>query len=95
MANLLSLDDAEYKMADLDNMKNHCKKMLMIFKNFLTSYDPAEMHADEWDYKLFDALEDFVVCIERMTNRHWVCLGTDGEKEWKQLIMVCERKYQY
>ena len=51
MADLLSLDDAENKMADLDRMKNHCKEMLMIFENLLTSYDPAEMDVDDWNYK--------------------------------------------
>ena len=93
MADLYSLDDAEYKMAHLDYMKNHCKEMLMIFENLLTSYDPAEMDADEWDCKLYYALEDLDVCIERMINRHWVRLGADGEEEWKQLVMECERKY--
>ena len=71
MADLLSLDDADYKMADLERMKNECKKMLMIFENLLSSYDPADMDADEWDYKLYNALEDLVVCIKMMTNRHW------------------------
>ena len=93
MADLLSLDDADYKMADLERMKNECTEMLMIFENLLTSYDPAEMDADEWDYKLYDALEDLDASIERMTNRHWVRLGTDGEKEWEQLLIECERKY--
>ena len=75
MADILSLDDADYKMADLECMKNECNEMLMYFKNHLISYDPAEMDGDEWDYKLNDALVDIV---ERMTNRHWVRLGTDG-----------------
>ena len=53
MDDLFSLDGAEYKMAHLDYMKNHCKEMLMIFENLLTSYDSAEMDADEWDCQLY------------------------------------------
>ena len=64
MDDLLSLDDAAYKMANLERMKNHCKKMHMNFENLLASYDPAEMDADEWDCKLYYALEDLDVCIE-------------------------------
>ena len=69
MDDLFSLDGAEYKMAHLDYMKNHCKEMLMIFENLLTSYDPAEMDVDECAYKLYDALEDLDASIKRMTNK--------------------------
>ena len=93
MADLLSLDDADYKMADLERMKNECKEMLMIFENLLTSYDPAEMDADDWDYKLYNALEDLNACIERMINRHGAALNTAAINEWKQISMECEEKY--
>ena len=69
MADLLSLDDAEYKMADLDRMKNHSKEMLMIFETHLTSYDPAVVDLDEWDYKTFCAWDDLDTYIEKMINR--------------------------
>ena len=59
----------------------------LIFENLLTSYNPAEMDPDEWNYKVYDALDNWVISTERMTNRHWVRLGTDGENGKKQLIM--------
>ena len=93
MADLLSLDDAENKMADLDRMKNHCKEMLMIFETLLTSYDPAVVDPNEWDYKIFYAWDDLDICIERMINRHGVAMGTDAINEWKQISMESEQKY--
>ena len=93
MADLLSLDDAENKMADLDRMKNHCKEMLMIFETLLTSYDPAVVDPNEWDYKIFFAWDDLDICIERMINRHGVAMGTDAINEWKQISMESEQKY--
>ena len=93
MADLLSLDDAEYKMADLDRMKNHSKEMLMIFETHLTSYDPAVVDPDEWDYKTFCVWDDLDTSIERMINRHGVAMGTDAFNKWKQISMESEQKY--
>ena len=93
MADLLSLDDAEYKLADLDGMKNHSKEMLMIFETHLTSYDPAVVDPDEWDYKTFCVWDDLDTSIERMINRHGVAMGTDAINEWKQISMESEQKY--
>ena len=69
MDDLFSLDGAEYKMAHLDYMKNHCKEMLMIFENLLTSFDPAVVDLDDWDYKIFCAWDDLDTYIEKMINR--------------------------
>ena len=56
-------------MADLESMRNECTEMLSIFETLLTSYDPAEMDPDCWEYKVCYAWDDLNTCIERMINR--------------------------
>ena len=80
-------------MADLESMKNECTEMLSIFETLLTSYDPAEMDPDWWEYKVCYAWDDLDTCIERIINRHGAAMGTDAINEWKQISMESEKKY--
>ena len=56
-------------MADLESMRDECTDMLSIFETLLTSYDPAVVDPDDWDYKIFCAWDDLDTYIEKMINR--------------------------
>ena len=80
-------------MADLESMRNECTEMLSIFETLLTSYDPAVVDPDEWDYKIFSAWDDLETCIEKMINRHGVAMGIDAINDWKQISKESEERY--